>query len=275
LHSSTSPEKTAVVLLHGLNSTPEEFVFMRTALERRHYSVHALTIKGFSYDPTVKVSNKVSFTQWMQEVEIQLAQIRLTHDTVVLGGISTGANLALAIGLHAPGLVDALVLISLSLFLDGWKIPWYSRLLPILLYTPLGHFYVYRETPPYGVMDERIRAWIHKEIHKNQVSASGALEIETALLRENHRLQRWAKKGLKTHQLNVPTLLLHAKNDEIASLENTAFFAKYVDPDKISINIYENSYHMLTIDRDRYKMFQDILLFLKTFEGHEHNPANF
>ena len=96
---------------------------MRTALKRHYFSVHALTIKGLSYDPTVKVSNDVSFIQWMHEVEIQLAQIRLAHDTIVLGGISTGANLALAIGLKSPALVDGLVLISLPLFLDGWKIP--------------------------------------------------------------------------------------------------------------------------------------------------------
>jgi len=262
-NSPTSPNKTALVLLHGLNSTPEEFVFMRTALQRHGYSVHALTLEGFSYNPAAKVASDVSYTQWIQQVQTQLAQIRLTHDTVVLAGISAGANLALAVGLLWPTSINGLVLMSQTLQMDGWKIPWYARLLPVLLYTPLGRFYSYRETSPYGVKDERIRAWIDKEIHKNQVSASGALEIGIALLRENHRLQRWLKKRLQIQKLSLPTLSLHARHDEIASLANPAFVASHAQPDMVSTVIYENSYHMLTIDRDRYAMFQDIVGFLK------------
>ena len=261
---------TAVVLLHGLNSTPEEFVFMQAVLKRHHYAVFALTIPGFSYEPYGLQASDVSFEKWLAYLQKQLEDIKSIHKTVVMVGISAGANLALAMGLVAPHCVDALVLMSQTLFLDGWKIPWYAKLLPILLYTPLGYFYTYRETSPYGVMDERIRAWIEKEIHKNQVSASGALEIGINALRENHRLQRWLIKRLQAQSLKLPILSLHAQNDEIASLANQVFVARHVEAGAFSAIVYKNSYHMLTIDRDRYTLFNDVVGFLKRIEISKH-----
>jgi carboxylesterase len=259
---------TAVVLLHGLNSTPEEFVFMQAVLKRHHYAVFALTIPGFSYQPQGPKTSDVSFEKWLAHLQKQVEDIKSQHDKVVMVGISAGANLVLAMGLVAGHCVDALVLMSQTLFLDGWKIPWYAKLLPILLYTPLGYFYTYRETSPYGVKDERIRAWIEKEIHKNQVSASGALEIGVDSLRENHRLQRWLLQRLRSQSLKLPTLSLHAQHDEIASLANQVFVARHVEAAVFSSVVYKNSYHMLTIDRDRYALFQDVIEFLKRLEVH-------
>jgi esterase/lipase len=61
---------------------------------------------------------------------------------------------------------------------------------------------------------------------------------------------------------------LHAQHDEIASLNNQAFVAKHVEAGVFSSVVYKNSYHMLTIDRDRYILFQDVIEFLKRLEVH-------
>jgi carboxylesterase len=43
-------QRTAVVLLHGLCSTPDELLTVQSALRSRGYSVHPLTIEGYSFD---------------------------------------------------------------------------------------------------------------------------------------------------------------------------------------------------------------------------------
>jgi alpha-beta hydrolase superfamily lysophospholipase len=95
---------TAVVLLHGLNSTPEEFVFMQAVLKRHHYEVVALTIPGFSYQPQRLQTSDVSFEKWLAHLKEQVEDIKSQYDKVVMVGISAGANLALAMALQSGSL---------------------------------------------------------------------------------------------------------------------------------------------------------------------------
>jgi len=162
---------TAVVLLHGLISSPEEVVVMQAVLKRHHYAVFALTIPGYSYQPQGPKTSDVSFEKWLAHLQKQVEDIKSQHDKVVMVGISAGANLALAMGLVAGHCVYALVLMSQTLFLDGWKIPWYAKLLPILLYTPLGYFYTYRDrwSPPCPM--HPLLSWLCCSKHKVLLSA--------------------------------------------------------------------------------------------------------
>jgi len=73
-----------------------------------------------------------------------------------------------------PEDVNALVLLSTSIWVDGWSIPRYQWLLPLALFTPMGVFWKYREKEPYGVKDERIRSWIKRELDRRRVSAAGS-----------------------------------------------------------------------------------------------------
>ncbi len=150
-------QRTAVVLLHGLCSTPDELLTVQSALRTSGYAVHPLSIDGYSFDAEAPLQRAAPFGRWLDVIEAQVKTLRQQHDRVMLIGISAGSSLALGAAIRCGRDVDALVLMSTTLVLmsttlrfDGWAIPRTQFLLPLAFYTPLGRLWQYRERPPYG-----------------------------------------------------------------------------------------------------------------------------
>jgi carboxylesterase len=171
------------------------------------------------------------------------------HDEVTLCGVSLGATLALAVAAERPAIIRGLSLISTTIFFDGWNVSRWRFLLPLAYWTPLGRFYRYRETPPYGVKNPRVRAWIAAELERGRLSSAGASTIPTTSLREAARLISHVKRNLA--RIRMPVLMIHAREDDVASLENVRFVARRVGTTMFREFIVTDSYHMITLDNDR------------------------
>ncbi|MEI7738255.1 MAG: hypothetical protein WCJ99_05930 [Betaproteobacteria bacterium] len=77
-------------------------------------------------------------------------------------------------------------------------------------------------------------------------------------MREHDRLRRYVMKRLpKTHLPNV--LVIHAKEDEVASLSSVRWLEKNWQSGQIQVILLDNSYHMITIDNDRALVCKVIL----------------
>lgn len=258
-------EKCAVVLLHGLYSTPDELLSIHSALRRNGVTVVALEIKGYTFDPQCKKPISTPFEDWVIAVKNKLQALKAEgHQKVFLMGISTGAALALASTMENPSHCDGLVLMSTSLVQDGWSIPIWHFLLPLALYTPLGVFWSYREKPPYGVKNERIRQWIARELEQRKISRAGVANLSISHLKQNDRLNRFVRKNLS--KVNCPQILaLHAQEDEVASTQNLTILASGLSSGVCHLQtvILNNSYHMISIDNDRQQVIQEILQFVQ------------
>ena len=239
-------------------------------LERalRHYGYHPvrLALKGYTYDASQPEQSATGFGSWLRAVVKTTKRLRQEHERVFVAGISAGATVALGAALMDPDSIDGLILMSLPLKLDGWNIPCYQFLLPLVLYTPLGRFWRYRESDPYGVKDARVRASIENELTSRRISSAGAAVLGVPHLRENHRLQRWVKKQLASCKAHLPLLALHAREDEVASLANLDLLKRHWTPSRLAAVILENSYHMITLDHDRVRVCEEILDFLRRRE---------
>jgi len=251
-----------VVLLHGLHSSKEELAFIEAGLKRSGVSCHLLEVQGYTASRTLDPKNSgVAWRSWLDEIVGKLRELQALHGPVVLAGISTGANLSIAAALTAPETLAGVIPLSTSIFLDGWSVPWYSFLLPLAYYTPVGFFWTYKETPPYGVKDERIRQWIARELATRGMSATGNSSIPNAYLRENHRLRCWLRKTLTKNVCHLPILAIQAQDDELTSLTNLHFLEKNWSQEHFNQLILKDSYHMICIDRERAKVTDAIIEF--------------
>lgn len=249
------PAPPLVVLIHGLHSNEEELVFIQAGLQRAGIDCHLPRIQGYTFDAKTEMRPTApDWQSWVRQLVDEVRQLGARHGPVVVSGISAGANLAIAVALQAPEAVAGVVPLSTSLFVDGWKIPFYSPLALLAYYTPLGALWTYKESSPYGVKDERIRQWIERELARKGTSAAGSSTIPNDYLRENHRLQRWLRHRLKEDTPRVPMLAIHAQHDEIASLRNTRYLAKNWQKNHFQQLILMDSYHMVSIDRERGKV---------------------
>src|SRR3954468_14068104 len=91
----SSNARTAIVLLHGLCSTPEELRAVDTPLRSLGYTVDALRIEGYAFDPAATVQTATPWTRWIDDIEQRVDALRTTHARVMLVGLSAGATLAL------------------------------------------------------------------------------------------------------------------------------------------------------------------------------------
>lgn len=256
---------TAVVLLHGLCSTPDELLSVNGPLRQLGCSVVPLQIAGYSFDAAHPEAPAQRFEHWVRAVHACVRQQRESHQRVVLVGISAGAGLALSAAMDPATPVDGLVLMSTTLRYDGWAIPPWHFLLPLALYTPIGRLWQYKEKPPYGVKNERIRAWIARELENRRVSRAGSATLGVSYLRENDRLLRRLRRHLG--QVICPHILaLHAEEDEVASPDNLRLLAVGLSSAPVSLKTVtvRNSFHMISIDNDRQQVVRETVDFVRS-----------
>lgn len=252
---------TAVVLLHGLCSTPDELLPVHQALRSAGCTVVAPRIPGYSFDPDALVQRTRPWREWIAAIDAEVEALRRAHARVALVGISAGASLALGAAIRCGARVDAMVLMSTTLRFDGWAIPRTQWLLPLALYTPLGRWWSYRERPPYGVKNERVRAWIERELQQRRISRAGAAVLGIGHLREHDRLIRHVRSHLAQVACHR-VLAIHAREDEVASPANLALLARGLGSERLRTLIVDNSYHMVSIDNDRLRVARETVAFL-------------
>jgi carboxylesterase len=253
-----------VLLVHGLCSTPEELFPVQSALRRAGFDVRPLTIEGYSFEAHDGPQRWTRESTWTQAVADEVDALNRQSRAVVLVGLSAGATVALGAAMQTSAPLAGLVLMSTPLRMDGWAVPWYQFLLPLALYTPAGRFWQYRERPPYGVKNERVRSWIEHQLTQRKVSTAGAAVIGVDHLREHDRLRRRVRQGLgRVRATHV--LVMHAREDEVASLSNVKLLQEgLVSAAPLSLRtlILDHSYHMITIDNDRPQVVQETLQFV-------------
>ena len=247
--ASGIPPRRAVLAFHGLCSSALEIRNFARSLRDRGFHVEVPALDGYSALASGATFLPSRFERWIEQALDHLDRLSREYEWVALAGLSMGASLALAVAAERPDAVRAQSLLSTTLFFDGWNVSRWRFLLPLAYHTPLGRFYRYRETPPYGVKNPRVREWIARQISAGSLSAAGASSIPTPCLREADRLVRHVQGVLP--RVTAPTLLVHAREDDVASLRNVGFVRSRINATRVTELILDDSYHMITLDNER------------------------
>ena len=237
-----------ILLLHGLRGNPMELQMLAQRLHAAGHTVSVPYLSGFGQRPG-DCAPVLPYEDWERMAEERLAALVADHGPALVGGLCIGADLALRLARRAETSVCGLLLVSTTLYYDGWNLPWYRWLLPLAGPTPLKHCYRLREKDPYGVKNPRIRQWIARQMETTGNSVAGARDLPLSAIYEAYRLMRTVRRSLPG--ITQPALILHAAEDEMASLRTPNFLASRLGSSMIKKIIFTDSYHMLTLDNDR------------------------
>ena len=234
------------LLIHGLTGTPTEMKLIGNRLNKYGFTVLCPRLAGHCSSEKELIATR--WTDWAASVEHSFEQLSGYMDAVFVGGLSAGAVLSLHLAAGHPE-VRGMALYSTTLKYDGWTIPKLSFLLPAILKLPyFGKRYRFEETFPYGIKNERLRKRIHASMQSGDASAAGFNATPGASLRQLWGLVHTVKRDMP--QIKVPALIVHAREDDVASMRNALYVHKHLGaPSKLLL--LNDSYHMVTIDQER------------------------
>lgn len=102
-----------IVLIHGYMAAPLEIRALAEYLYLKRYAVYGVRLKGHGTSPA-DLAN-AHWEDWLRSIEHGCAVMRTITDTVILGGFSMGAGLALLAAGRKPAGVSAVFAISAPL----------------------------------------------------------------------------------------------------------------------------------------------------------------
>ena len=241
--------RNGVLLIHGLTGTPTEMRFIGKGLNRNGFTVYGMQLAGHCGDEADLLATGRS--DWYRSVVAAAEKLRGEVDRLFVAGLSMGALLALKLAADRPEMVDGLGLYGTTFVYDGWTIPWIGKLsfmLPLVVSLGFGRNQKFHECFPYGIKDERIRQRIAGSMLSGDSAAAGLPGNPWPSLAEFYRLS-WRVRRLLP-DVRTPALVIHAKDDDVASLKNVRTVVRGVSG-PIETVLLENSYHMITVDQER------------------------
>ena len=245
----------AVLLFHGLTGSPFELKKYGQFLYNNGYDVYANCLPG--HGDSVQEIHYVKYTDWLDFAYNKFEELSRKYDDIFVSGLCLGAVLAIAVGMKYPDKVRGIISLSTTLFLDGWRLPWYKILIPVGLSTIIRFYYNYPECEPHGIKNEKTRSIVKKLLSKGEV---GRNDFPMTGIYELLKLSKVIRKDLKA--LTSPILLIHSQEDDLTSVKSAeVVYNNISSTDKEKIILY-NSYHMILYDNEKDFVFNKVLEFM-------------
>jgi carboxylesterase len=234
------------LLIHGLGSTPVELRFVARGLARAGHTVNCPQLAG--HCGSFEDLRATGWKDWYATVTAAHRELAKTCKKVIVGGLSMGAMLALHLAAEFPNDVHATTLFAPTLKLDGWGVPWYSIFFNLVRSEWSANFVRFVEREPYGIKDPRVRALVTAAIQSGDSSKAGQLTNPGRVMLEMRRLVAVVRGELP--RIRQPTLIVHPRHDDRASLGNAAYLQRAL-PGRVETCVLDDSYHVITVDRQR------------------------
>src|SRR5882672_1199806 len=267
-----------VMLLHGLTGCPAELGYLAHWLRSRgryHVSCPRLVNHGQPLGVLARTTSAQLHQSARDAFFEARAAARAEGVPLVIGGLSLGANLSLMLAAEFPDDVAGAACLAPTLFYDGWSVPWYHRLIPLVDYTPLKYFTYFREDEPYGLKDEALRAKIAARYRKARLDDSseaarmGYAHFPVRLFCEMRRIIKRCKRALP--QVSTPLLVVQAERDDVTGPRNAQFILERVASSRRELVLLKQSYHLVSADLERSVVAERLQKFCASLQGQRAN----
>ncbi len=250
----------AVLLLYGLGGSPLEVISLATQLNQEGYAIEIPSIQGYEHAGQAGEIFR-PYETWIDQVIKYFYEMRKRYEKISIGGLSLGSAVSLRMAEILGDQVESLLLLSTTLYIDGWTIPWYQMFIPVIYFSPWRRKVFFSESEPYGIKNPERRAIAAKGMKENAVSITGGAKISLFKIYQARRLNKIIIKNL--HKVTCPILIIHAREDDTASLKNMDVIVANINSREIEKLILEDSYHIITVDNERDKVINSCICFLK------------
>ncbi|WP_343585522.1 alpha/beta fold hydrolase [Herbaspirillum sp.] len=252
----SGPGSVGALLIHGLGGTQYDLGSLQKILKKAGVETHAITLAGHGTVPEDLIG--VRAEQWIDAVVAQYRELQPQYGQLHIMGMCMGALVALALAerVQHGAAQGRLVTLAPPIYLDGWSTPWYAGLRRLFYFIPgVATRMKVEEGEPYGIKNTLVRAVVKAKFERGDNFHYRWVPL--SCVRQVDRLRAWAMGGARN--IKAPTLVVHAREDELTSLRSADFLKEQIADARVVV--LENSYHMICVDNDRDQVANSILEF--------------
>ncbi len=258
----------AVLLIHGITGTPSEMHYFGKGLNKAGFSVLCNTLPR--HCESLGELKKVTWQEIYASCVRDFQELLKMNKKVFVAGLSMGALMCLHIASEFQSEVTGIIALAPTFFYDGWALHKGKFLMELFWHIPFVRNTVnIREGWPYGLKNENLRSGIER-FYKNarasefddKVLLFGSPFFPLACLYQHKLFVKVVNKNLSA--VKNPILVIHAKEDDMTSPRNAEYLYRAVSSARKSLVLLEDSYHMVTIDKEKKKVVEDSVNFLSS-----------
>nr|AGK06470.1 EstOF4 [Cloning vector EstOF4His220LeuHistag] len=224
----------AVLLLHGFTGTTADVRMIGRHLQKEGYTCHAPLYKGHGVPPEELVHTGPE--DWWKDVEAGYNYLKEKgHEEIAVCGLSLGGVFSLKIGYTLPvkGIVPMCAPVRPKTEDAMYK--------GVLAY---AREYKKREQKSDDVINQEMEAF----------KPMGTLSALGELIQDVHN---------HLDHIYSPTFVVQARNDEMIDVESANIIHGQIESDEKSLKWYEESGLVITLDKEKEQLHEDILQFLE------------
>lgn len=234
--------KRAVLLLHGFTGNTADVRMLARFLEKNGYTCHAPLYKGHGVPPEHLV--ETGTVDWWQDVINGYQHLKsLGHGEIAVAGLSLGGVFSLKLGYTVP--IKGIVPMCAPVYIKSEAVMYEG----ILDY---AREFKQRE----GKTPEQIEIEM-VEFQKSPMKTLKALQDLISEVREN------------IDMIYAPTFVVQARHDHMINTNSADIIYNEVESHTKQIKWYEESGHVITLDKERDMLHEDILQFLEKLDWKE------
>ena len=234
--------KRAVLLLHGFTGTTADVRMLGRFLEKKGYTCYAPLYKGHGVPPEELLLARPE--EWWQDVldGYQLLKSK-GYDEIAVAGLSLGGVFSLKLGYTVP--IKGIVPMCAPLYIKSEEIMFRG----IVEY---AREYKQREGKTFQGIEQEIEPF--RKISMETVTALQNLITE---VREN------------VDMIYAPTFVVQARHDKMVNTNSATIIFNEVESHLKELKWYEQSGHVITLDKERDQLHEDIFRFLERLDWKE------
>ncbi|WP_153127281.1 alpha/beta hydrolase [Peribacillus tepidiphilus] len=234
--------KRAVLLLHGFTGNSADVRMLGRYLEARGYTCHAPIYKGHGVPPEELVHTGPK--NWWKDVMMAYDFLkRKGHEEIAAVGLSLGGVFSLKLGYTVP--IKGIVPMCAPMYIKSEEVMYKG----VLEY---AREYKKRE----GKSEEQIEQEMEQFV-KTPMNTLKALQDLISDVRNNVK------------RITSPTFVVQARHDNMINTDSANIIYNEVNTDLKEIKWYEESGHVITLDKERDQLHEDVYQFLEKLDWKE------
>jgi carboxylesterase len=235
--------KVGIILVHGFTGSPISMRPWAEYLHQHGYSVSVPLLAGHGTKPSDL--NHVKWQQWPAKVEEEMEWMKSQGMQIFIFGLSMGGGTTLNVASKRSSELQGIVLVNPMM---------HVKFVPPQVAWFLSRFIKERDS-----VGDDIKQPVITEHGYDSLPAVGVYELLKMLSYTRKRL----------HDVTVPLMLFHSKDDHTLPVTNTEIIMKGVGSiPKQRIELV-NSYHVATLDYDKEIIFENSLIFVQSHTAAE------